>query len=76
MRKRHQSFDGVQNIGNRIVSGGGTILGDEVPNFRKVVFYLRVKIVPGHCCSACRAALRARKRALISSPPMGFTRPL
>ena len=68
MRKGHQSFNGVQNIGNHLVCGGGAILGDEVPNFGKVILDFRVKIVPGHQCSTCRAALRARKRAFISSP--------
>ena len=76
MRKWYQSLNGVQNIGNHVVSGGGAILGDEISNLRKVVLYFRVKIVPGHCRLACRAALRARKRAFISSPLMGFTLPL
>jgi hypothetical protein len=37
MRKGRERFNGVQNVGNHIVGGGGAVLGDEVPNFRKVV---------------------------------------
>jgi len=76
MRKGRQNFNGVQNIDNRLVCGGWAILGDEVPNFGKVILDFRVKIVPGDQCATCRAALRARKRSFISSPLMGFTLPL
>jgi hypothetical protein len=36
-----------QDIGSHLVGGGGAVPGDEVPDFRKVVFYFWVKVVPG-----------------------------
>lgn len=62
MRKRRQSFDRVQNTGNHLVSGGRAALGDKVPDLRKVVFNLRVKVVP-----VIAARLAARRFVRVSA---------
>jgi len=69
MRKRHQSFDSAEISAIILSAGTGAILGDEVPNFRKVVFYFRVKSYRSLLIGLARRTSCAQAR-FISSPLM------
>ena len=45
MGKRNQLFDGLQNIRNHPVGGGGVVVRDELPNVLQIEKGCRVKVV-------------------------------
>ncbi len=45
MGKRNQLFDGVKNIGNHPVGGGGIVASYEFPNVLKINRGFRVKVI-------------------------------
>lgn len=83
--ERCQLIEGGQNTCNRPVGSVEAVPGNELPNLVKIEGGFRVEIVTGHLPRLVarlepvrerRAALFSRKRAMTSSPGMGFTLPL
>jgi hypothetical protein len=78
--ERQQLIESGQNIYDYSVGGVEVSLGNKFPDLIKIEGF-RVKIVARHLSRLepgweRRAALFSRKRAMTSSPGMGFTLPL
>ena len=79
--ERQQLIVSGQNIYDESVGDVEVSLGNKFPDLIKIEGGFRAKIVAGHLSRLepgweRRAALFSRKRAMTSSPGMGFTLPL